>query len=106
MSCFRFSNRQKRLPAKIDGGDVKLDFSVHGKKGFKIPGTSEISCLDIDVIKFPLILRTWQQGDRFHPLGMKTNKKVSDFLVDIKMPVNDKENIKVLVSENRIICLP
>ena len=37
---------------------------------------------------------------------MKTHKKVSDFLVDIKMPVNEKDNVKVLVSNNKIVCLP
>ncbi|MEM9052105.1 MAG: tRNA lysidine(34) synthetase TilS [Bacteroidota bacterium] len=61
--------------------------------------------LNIDKLNFPLTLRTWQHGDRFVPLGMKGSKKVSDFLVDIKMPVPEKERTFVLTSNDEICWL-
>lgn len=46
--------------------------------------------LDADLLVFPLVLRTWQLGDVFQPLGMKTKKKISDFFISNKVPLNKK----------------
>jgi tRNA(Ile)-lysidine synthase len=54
--------------------------------------------LDLERLSFPLIIRTWELGDRFTPLGMKSNKKISDFLIDLKVPLLKKREVKVLVS--------
>ncbi|MFN3998271.1 tRNA lysidine(34) synthetase TilS [Algoriphagus sp.] len=58
--------------------------------------------LDASRLKFPLEIRTWQEGDKFIPLGMNTSKKISDFLIDIKIPLAKKQDIKVLVSGKEI----
>ena len=55
---------------------------------------------DYDKIQFPLTLRTWQKGDKFMPFGMKGMKKLSDFFVDVKIPVSEKNNIPVLINGN------
>lgn len=57
---------------------------------------------DKDQLQFPIQLRTWQQGDRFTPLGMQGSKLLSDFFVDRKLSLFDKEKIGVLVSGDRI----
>ncbi len=56
--------------------------------------------LSADTIQFPLTLRRWQHGDRFTPLGMTHQKKISDYLIDIKMPLPQKETQQVLVDAN------
>ena len=58
--------------------------------------------LDADLLQFPLEIRTWEEGDRFNPLGMESSKKVSDFLIDAKIPLFQKQRIKVLVSGTEI----
>jgi tRNA(Ile)-lysidine synthase len=58
--------------------------------------------LDIDKIKYPLLLRPWRKGDGFHPLGMSGAKKVSDFLIDIKLSIADKNQVWVLESDGKI----
>jgi len=58
--------------------------------------------LDSDCLEFPLQLRSWQEGDRFIPLGMTSEKKLSDFLIDNKVPIPLKKEVKVLVSGNKI----
>lgn len=45
---------------------------------------------DADKLQFPLHVRHWQEGDRFHPLGMKGTKKLSDFFVDRKCSILEK----------------
>jgi tRNA(Ile)-lysidine synthase len=57
---------------------------------------------DLDCLEFPLQIRSWQEGDRFNPLGMKSEKKISDFLIDNKVPFALKKEVKVLVSGNKI----
>jgi len=42
-------------------------------------------------------------GDKFNPLGMKGFKKISDFLIDKKINLFDKEKIQVLISGEKII---
>jgi len=61
-----------------------------------------IVCLDADRIQYPVIWRTWKEGDWFYPLGMDHKKKVSDFLIDRKVARNDKDHITVLESAGEI----
>jgi tRNA(Ile)-lysidine synthase len=52
-----------------------------------------------------LVVRPWKAGDKFRPLGMRSNKKVSDFLTDQKLSVNEKKVTNVMVQGNTIICI-
>ena len=65
----------------------------------------EILYVDAQKLEFPLILRHWQEGDRFHPFGMKGAKKLSDFFIDQKINLLEKKNIPVLCSGKKIVWL-
>ncbi|MBS1520375.1 MAG: tRNA lysidine(34) synthetase TilS [Bacteroidetes bacterium] len=56
--------------------------------------------IDIDLLIYPLTLRHWEEGDHFHPLGMKTRQKLSDFFVHQKVPLHEKSRIPLLVNGN------
>ncbi len=64
---------------------------------------SNTAYLDYDKIKFPLTIRKWKEGDWFYPLGMKGKKKLSDFFVDLKIPLNRKDSINIFLSDGRIL---
>ncbi len=77
----------------VDKDDV--DFSENESTAF----------LDASLATFPMKLRRWEEGDRFTPLGMKGTKKVSDYLVDKKVPLALKNKVLVLQSEDQIVWL-
>lgn len=59
--------------------------------------------LDAALLQFPLCWRNWRPGDRFQPLGMHHTKKISDFLIDEKVPRYQKEHVSVLESAGDIV---
>ena len=59
---------------------------------------NNIAQLDIEKLKFPLTLRKWKEGDKFMPLGMKKFKKLSDFFIDSKFSIIDKQEQWLLCS--------
>jgi tRNA(Ile)-lysidine synthase len=61
--------------------------------------------LDLDQLVFPLILRHWQEGEYFQPLGMTGLKKLSDFFIDEKYSIPEKENAWILASGNQLVWL-
>lgn len=62
----------------------------------------EHAMLDLEVLEFPLTVRVWQEGDRFNPLGMTSSKKISDFLIDQKVPLIQKDHVLVMESAGKI----
>jgi tRNA(Ile)-lysidine synthase len=68
-----------------------------------IPDDPNTACLDLDHIQFPLIIRRWMHGDYFYPLGMDQIKKLSDFFVDEKVPVPEKESSWIMASGKKIV---
>ncbi len=64
---------------------------------------TDVIYVDKDVLKFPLVLRKWQEGDVFYPLGMIGKKKLSKYFKDEKLSLLDKENTWLLCSENDIV---
>ena len=73
---------------------------------FKIPQAPNIACLDADKVKFPLLVRNWQTGDYFYPLGMgKSRKKISDFFTDRKFTARQKQECLLLLSGEEIAWL-
>lgn len=63
----------------------------------------EVIYVNKEALKFPLIIRKWQQGDVFYPLGMSGKKKLSKYFKDEKFSLLDKENTWLLCSENEIV---
>lgn len=65
-------------------------------------GQTHIAYFDGTKLDYPFLVRSWRKGDRFQPLGMKGEKKVSDYLIDEKVPVSLKKNVIVIESKGKI----
>ncbi len=61
--------------------------------------------LDAEKISFPVTIRTWNHGDSFRPLGMKSNKKISDFFIDCKIDLFEKTKLPIMCDEDNVIAV-
>ncbi len=93
----------------IEEGDMELfapfDLTIQllNRDNFRLDKSPLVACIDAATIEFPLLIRRWKQGDYFQPLGMSGFKKISDFLIDEKVPLHQKESTWLLCSGQKIV---
>lgn len=109
-------NRNDLLVSPINEQNIEAHYLMHSTdqsitiSGLKISSFNTESRLveanankafvDADKLIYPLIVRFKQNGDKFMPLGMRNYKKLSDFLIDSKVPLPEKDKIPLLVNGN------
>ena len=109
--CIFIRKKTEELPAFIQlqlattqiDKPIAMQCSVSENK--TIQNDAAIGQFDLDKLHFPLLLRNWKQGDKIKPLGMRGQKKISDILIDKKMPLYEKENVFVIESNGKIVWL-
>ena len=80
---------------------LSIEFSVSSNLSFdNDPNRAK---LDFHKLSFPLRLRKWKNGDKFKPLGMSNFKKLSDFFIDEKYSLLEKQKQWILCSEDNIV---
>jgi tRNA(Ile)-lysidine synthase len=68
---------------------------------------NNICRLSKDEVKFPLRVRTRQNGDKMQVKGMLGSKKINDIFIDAKIPVSERMTWPVVVdSNNTVVWLP
>jgi len=80
----------------LGNDEINLSFS----NDIKFETNQNKAFVNADKLIFPLILRYWQNGDKFIPLGMRQLKKVSDFFIDEKVPLHLKHTTPILINGN------
>jgi len=88
---------------EISIGDIKLLVTKYKKENFSLNKNRSNAQLDYDKIVFPLTFRNYKEGEKFIPLGMSKNKKVSSFLSDAKVSWYEKMHQLVLEDSNKKI---
>lgn len=87
---------------------VKLSITEKQKSPeYKSNQNHKVAFLNPESLVWPLKLRHWKEGDSFTPLGMNGEKKLSDFFIDEKLSVAEKNAIWILENGNKeIIWVP
>jgi tRNA(Ile)-lysidine synthase len=63
--------------------------------------------MDADQLEAPLLVRARQPGDRFYPLGLASHSlKLSDFMINVKLPQRARAGWPLVISGNRIAWVP
>ncbi|WP_455096318.1 tRNA lysidine(34) synthetase TilS [Prevotella koreensis] len=106
-------DREKMIVTKIENNRISLKIPEHGKyiindvksiriekvivnKEFNISKDNFTATLDSANVKFPLLLRNVEKGDRFFPFGMKGSKLVSKYMTDKRFSLIDKQKQMVI----------
>jgi len=83
---------------------IHLKLKIYSKENdFIINKNKNLIQIDYNKITFPLELRKWKKGDWFYPFGMKTSQKLSDFFINNKINILEKNDIWLLTSGENII---
>ncbi len=96
-------------PARIAPGQEELHEPVHllieygSQESLPITDDQMAAYFDLDLLTFPLTLRTWRTGDRMRPLGLPGSQKLSDIYTQEKWSTTEKESALVLCSGEEII---
>ncbi|MEZ0323410.1 MAG: tRNA lysidine(34) synthetase TilS [Hydrogenothermaceae bacterium] len=67
----------------------------------KLKKNNDIECFDIEAEEF--VIRSRREGDRMIPFGHKTEKKMKDILIDMKVPKSIRNNIPILTFNDKIL---
>lgn len=100
------------VPIEITGcgrysfGGREFELELFEDKGYlQYLNKNGIHCIDATETIFPITCRSWKNGDRFFPFGMKGSKKISDFYKDLKIDCLNRDRIPVLCSKGDIISI-
>lgn len=90
----KIKNQQPKIELNIEYFENQCVLKI---KNSKIEITKDnFWTFDKEKIKLPLKFREKKEGDIFYPIGMLGRKKVSKFLKDEKLPLLDREKIRLL----------
>ncbi|MGV8879018.1 MAG: tRNA lysidine(34) synthetase TilS [Sphingobacteriaceae bacterium] len=96
----------KPLRVAIRQTDKEIDYPnyrlhlLHDGSPLIVKDNAMAASVDAEKLNFPLSMRPWQAGDYFYPLGMQKRKKLSDYLINEKVPLLLKNKVPVLVNGN------
>jgi tRNA(Ile)-lysidine synthase len=94
------------VPVLINEQDHELHYGgfkvnvLHDDSPLIIKDNPLAVSVDSALLVFPLQVRSWQEGDYFYPLGMKGSKKLSDFFINQKIALHQKNEVPLLVNGN------
>ena len=63
----------------------------------------QVAFFDMNMIKFPLVIRNFRPGDYFTPLGMTGSQKVKKFFINHKVSRPGRAKCPLLLNRNKII---
>jgi tRNA(Ile)-lysidine synthase len=83
---------------------VSLRFELLPKNAdFRFSRSPLVADLDYDLLQFPLLMKKWESGEYFQPLGMSGFKKISDFFIDEKLSIPEKESVWIIYSGRKVV---
>ena len=68
-----------------------------------IKKTRSIAYINADKVQGELRLRKWRKGDWFIPFGMRGKQKISDYFINKKLSLAEKENTWLLCDSEKIV---
>jgi len=84
--------------------DMTMAFDIVDKPPHSIHFKGEkVAYMDLEAIKFPLVVRNLRPGDRIQPLGMEGTKKLKCYFIDEKISPCERKKIPLLVNGQSVL---
>jgi tRNA(Ile)-lysidine synthase len=91
-------NLHNSLRTQLDGVRVSWKVAATSRKAIvRQPGVEHF---DADAVGARIVLRHWERGDRFQPIGMTRSVKLQDLFSNLKVPRTERHQRIVAVAEN------
>ena len=90
--------------ARLPGAGMTLQASFVGAGEVELDQGPLVEFVRSD-LALPLEVRAPRPGERFHPLGSPGSRKVSDFLIDIKVPRRRRRECRLVLSGGEVVWL-
>lgn len=108
--------RREETPDQFKTAELRIDLShargktefsgrefiwrLSGPPGRRLPGKTSharsaqaLEIFDAEKIGGEIVLRHWQPGDRFQPIGLKSAVKLQDLFINAKIPANRRREL-------------
>lgn len=83
------------------GSKIRVVFNLENNLNYnKINSLGDFKYFDFDKVENEVALRNRKEGDYFKPFGMKSTKKLKDFLINEK--AKNRDNIPIICFDNNI----
>jgi tRNA(Ile)-lysidine synthase len=82
----------------LAGGETSLRLSFAGAAA-----AAGAAMFDADALTWPLVLRARRPGDRMRPRGGRGSRKLSDLLIDAKVPRAARDGLPVLATSDDVV---
>ncbi len=69
----------------------------------ELRGQKDMIYIDPSKVKEELVLRYREPGDMFAPIGMKGTKKLKEYLIDEKVPREERDGLELIADGNEIV---
>jgi tRNA(Ile)-lysidine synthase len=84
----------------LAGGSTALRLAVDARGGAAREAPIRF---DADALAWPLVLRARRPGDRMRPRGGRGSRKLSDLLIDAKVPRTSRDRLPVLTTADGVV---
>ena len=104
----RWEDCSLMVPGTTDlpAAKAKIEAGIYGIEEVKnqvVTAASSEAYLDWDTLEPPVFVGPGKEGDRFHPLGSKGHKKLSDFFIDAKIEQHKRKLVPVVYDAKGIV---
>jgi tRNA(Ile)-lysidine synthase len=74
---------------------TRIGWRIDSKKAAQRKSRAGQEVFDAEKVGSPIVLRHWQPGDRFQPIGMRSAMKLQDFFTNQKVPRSRRHELIV-----------